>query len=69
MFEGKLNEDLIELSEKVVSLFPEYINSLDLHDDEGNKLSLDEDGNNGGFINFTGKNFDFFRSKSNRERY
>lgn len=53
--EGKLNEDLIELSEKVASLFPEYINSLDLHDDEGNKLCLDEDGNNGSFINFLEK--------------
>lgn len=42
--EGQMNEEQIELSNKLASLFPEYVNSLNIKDVNGNLLSLDENG-------------------------
>lgn len=40
-----MNGDQIELSAKLKVLFPEYLNSLNLKDTNGNELILDSDGN------------------------
>lgn len=42
---GEMNGDQIELSAKLKVLFPEYLNSLNLKDTNGNELILDSDGN------------------------
>lgn len=44
MVEGKLTDDEIAVSDKLKSLYPAYINSLELKDKNGNILTLDENG-------------------------
>lgn len=41
---GKLSEEEIEVSKQLKALFPAYVNSLDLKDDNGNPLTLEENG-------------------------
>ena len=43
--EGSMSEAQIQLSRELKDLFPAYVNSLQLKDENGNKLTLDEDGN------------------------
>lgn len=43
--EGEMSDDKKKLSAQLKGLFPEYINSLNLKDKEGNKLTLDSHGN------------------------
>ena len=42
---GMLTAEEIAISDKLKSLFPDYINSLNLKDKNGNALTLDENGN------------------------
>lgn len=43
--EGSMSEAQIQLSRELKDLFPAYVNSLQLKDENGNELTLDEDGN------------------------
>ncbi|WP_150539612.1 subtype B tannase [Actinobacillus vicugnae] len=43
--EGSLSEQEIKLSEQLKAHFPAYLNSLNLTDEQGNRLTLDEKGN------------------------
>lgn len=43
--EGNMTETQIRLSNELKVLFPKYLNSLNLKDDNGNELTLDNDGN------------------------
>lgn len=43
--EGSMTEAQIQLSRELKDLFPAYVNSLHLKDENGNALTLDEDGN------------------------
>ena len=45
LFDGKMTENQIQLAQELSKLFPLYLNSLYLKDEEGNELSLDENGN------------------------
>jgi hypothetical protein len=40
-----MSQDKIELSKELAANFPEYVNSLNLKDSNGNDLTLDKDGN------------------------
>ena len=42
---GLLSDEQLELSKKLASIFPDYVNSLNLIDKDGRLLSLDKDGN------------------------
>ena len=44
-YSGDMTEKQIELSKELKTLFPSYLNSLELKDRQGNLLTLDEDGN------------------------
>ena len=43
--EGSMSEAQIQLSRELKDLFPAYVNSLQLKDENGNELTLDEEGN------------------------
>ncbi|MGN0342815.1 MAG: subtype B tannase [Roseburia sp.] len=43
--DGKMTDLQIRVSEDLAALFPAYLNSLDLRDENGNLLQLDQDGN------------------------
>lgn len=43
--DGRMSEEQIKVSEEEAKLFPEYVNSLNLKDENGNALTLDADGN------------------------
>lgn len=43
--EGNMSETQIQLSRELKDLFPAYVNSLQLKDENENELTLDEDGN------------------------
>ena len=43
--EGSMSEAQIQFSRELKDLFPAYVNSLQLKDENGNELTLDEDGN------------------------
>ncbi|QIW15601.1 alpha/beta hydrolase [Pasteurellaceae bacterium RH1A] len=43
--EGTLTEQQIKVSDELKALFPSYLNSLNLKDEQGNVLTLDQDGN------------------------
>lgn len=43
--DGVMSEAQIKLSQELKNIFPAYVNSLHLKDENGNELTLDEDGN------------------------
>ncbi len=43
--DGEMSNEQIKVSGELAGLFPEYVNSLDLKDEEGNELILSEKGN------------------------
>lgn len=43
--ETHMTEEEIKVSNELKAMFPQYLNSLNLKDDKGNPLTLDEEGN------------------------
>lgn len=75
-FSERMDKDTMKLSEELAAQFPEYLNSLSLKDDKGEKLELDEKGEGsfkeylkGWVIRSAQKEADTHLSASYREDY